>query len=182
MEGIAFLSFIAETERLAWLFENDRVLQSCSGGVVFACIYIQALQHYTLYVRMYTYIQCMYVYSVCMCTVYVCIKDKGCLYKAIESCYMGLWTLLQHPLQPISSNNSPFLCLYVLHFLLVRINYYRQSADILFTVDVSSSLSSALTYGAVHSGWRESLSQPTLMTFGLVSLVVCQLVSPFVPP
>ena len=80
MEGIAFLSFIAETERLAWLFEDDRVVQSCSGGVVFACIYIQALQHHTVYVC----IQCMYV---CM---YVCIKDKGCLYKAIESCYMGL--------------------------------------------------------------------------------------------
>ena len=80
MEGIAFLSFIAETERLAWLFEDDCVAQSCSGGVVFACIYIQALQHHTVYVC----IQCMYV---CM---YVCIKDKGCLYKAIESCYMGL--------------------------------------------------------------------------------------------
>ena len=67
MEGIAFLSFIAETERLAWLFEDDCVAQSCSGGVVFACIYIQALQHYTVYVC----IQCMYVYSVCMYTVYV---------------------------------------------------------------------------------------------------------------
>ena len=73
MEGIAFLSFIAESERLAWLFEDDRVAQSCSGGVVFACIYIQALQHYTLYV-------CMYTVYVCMYTVYVCIKDKGCLY------------------------------------------------------------------------------------------------------
>ena len=78
MEGIAFLSFIAETERLAWLFENDRVLQSCSGGVVFACIYIQALQHYTVYVC----VQCMYVYSVCMYTVYVC------MYVCIQCMYV----------------------------------------------------------------------------------------------
>ena len=76
MEGIAFLSFIAETERLAWLFEDDHVVQSCLGGVVFAFIYLQALQHHTVYVC----IQCIYVYSVCMYTVYVCIKDKGCLY------------------------------------------------------------------------------------------------------
>ena len=73
MEGIAFLSFIAETERLAWLFENDRVLQSCSGGVVFACIYIQALQHYTVYVRMYVCIQCMYVGIQCMYVYSVCM-------------------------------------------------------------------------------------------------------------
>ena len=74
MEGIAFLSFIAETERLAWLFEDDRVAQSCSGGVVFAFIYIQALQHHTVYVCIqYVCIQCMYVYSVCMYVYSVCM-------------------------------------------------------------------------------------------------------------